>query len=67
MLQTTTLTASQRGCLVAALLPELLAAGVTSLYLLYNDEVTDAARPSAEARQGVEAAFQPRWCTCTAL
>lgn len=60
MLQTTTLTDAQRGrlvprrwpeicaCQVEEVLPELVAKGVKSLFLLYNDEVTDAARPNAE-------------------
>lgn len=47
MVQTTTLSEESQKRFVEALLPELEGVGVTSLFLLFNDEVTDAPRPNA--------------------
>lgn len=47
MVQTTTLSEEDRKRFVEALLPELEGLGVTSVFLLFNDEVTDAPRPTA--------------------
>eukprot|EP00435_Cladocopium_sp_Y103_P054727 s938_g17.t3 len=47
MVQTTTLSEEDQKRFVEALLPELQGVGVTSVFLLFNDEVTDAPRPNA--------------------
>eukprot|EP00913_Durusdinium_trenchii_P003428 g3175.t1 len=51
MFQTTSLSEEDRANFVEPLLPELEKLGVTSVFLQFNDEVTDAARPTALARR----------------
>ena len=47
MVQTTTISEEDKKSFVDALLPALEGLGVTSVFLIFNDEVTDAARPNA--------------------
>ncbi|CAK9038235.1 unnamed protein product [Durusdinium trenchii] len=51
MFQTTSLSEEDRANFVEPLLPELEKLGVTSVFLQFNDEVTDAARPTALVTQ----------------